>query len=1153
MGIKLDFDSHGNPQAPTFVLATRNGTKLGQISNITDERLKVGMKDPEGSLTVHKYEGKEVIPYWDDIKDFKLMWCKESDVWFEIKINSTLSDEITKQVSLQRLGEAELSQIKVYGMEVNTEDDILRDDYVQPTLFYNEDKPTASLLHRLLEKAPHYRIRHVDEHLKGIQKIFSFNDRSLKECFDEIEESMDILFVFESKSKEDGTPDRTIDVYDLKSYCKDCGARGKFVDKCLNCCSEDITEGYGVDTTIFVSREDLGNEINITVNADEVKNCYRLEGGDELMTATIRNCNPNGTSYIWDFSEVTKRDMDASLVELIERYKEDYNYYKDSYVSDLSSVPVSSYNVLVNKYNATSEDLKVSKITSLVGYAPIMEHYYDAIDLALYIESGLLPNINLQDTNAQTEAAKLTTSALSPVAVVSKKYITLANASTAVLNAAKIASDPRYQIKVNQASLNGTTWTGNFTVTNYSDEKDTYVSPTINVTVNDDYTKYIDQKLKKTLYNNTRGKYGSITQMIDMNVSTFQSELNKYNLTALKSFNTCFTECVKLLSEQGIDKEDADLYNSVYLPVYNKIGYIQAEIAERENELAVVNNVQSKLLTLKQYINDKLNLEKYLGTDNWLDFCAYRREETFSNGNYISDYLSNKELFSRAEEFTEMAEYEISKASNYKNEISSTLRNLLTVKEFAPLVDYFECGNWIRVIDDDGEVYKLRLIDYEVNFENLNSLTVTFSDVVRTIDGLEPVREILVKSSDIINNYNAALNKTNSNFESINDSMSDMITDSMINSDLIFDSSDDLKEDITETVVRIDKTDTSLRLYVGEVQTGLSSQIELTARQIRSEVSDLNNSLSSQITQTASSIRQEVNDSVNGLSAQIALKIDKSKLASEINLIADNIVLSGNTTFTNGSKIQTLISNAQSTANSAVSAASSAQSTANSASSSASSVSSALAAYKKDCEDGKTTISGGCITTGLISAKCISADYFTTQAENGSAGWTIKKHSSADDASYICGNNAISNNVVLKTGGDVAFACGLPTSYYPGVSTTGAKARIWHDGSVDCTGVSCGGEIISSSLIAANIYVGTEYSYSPVATTSYVINNFAKKSDIPTYSIPDTSQITPSLTSSGNIDFAGSTNAASVTYVQNNFARQSALEALERRVDALGG
>lgn len=1076
MGIKLDFDTNMIPQTPTFVLATRNGTKIGKIENITGVHLKPSMKNPEASFTVHKYNGNEVIPYWDDIKDFKLVWCKELDVWFEAKVDLSESDDITKQVSLQRLGEAELSQIMIYGMEINTEDDILRDDYVQPTVFYDEDNPTASFMHRMLDKAPHYRIRYIDEHLKGIQKIFSFNDKDLKGCFDEAEESMDILIVPESKSKEDGTPDRTIDVYDLKSYCKVCGARGSFVDKCLNCGSENITEGYGVDTGIFVSSESLGQDINIKVNTDEVKNCYRLEGGDDLMTATIRNCNPNGTSYIWDFAEVTKRDMDATLVELVERYRNEYDYYKDSYVSDLSSLPISDYNTLVDKYNPTSEDLKVSKITRIVGYAPIMQHYYDTIDFTIYLESGLLPNINLQDTNAKTEAAKLTADKLSPVAVVSNKYITLANASTAVLNAAKVASDPRYQIKVNQSSLTGTTWTGNFTVTNYSDAKDTYTSSIINVTVNDDYSTYVNQKLKKTLYNESKGKYGSITQMIDMDIPTFQAELRKYNLTALSSFNTCFTECVNLLSEQGVDQVTSELYNSVYLPVYNKISYIQAEIAIRESEINVIKSIQDKLLILKQYINTKLDLERYLGTNNWLDFCAYRREETYSNEHYISDYLSNKELFSRAKEFMDMAEYEISKSANYKHEISSTLKNLLTIEEFKPLVNYFECGNWIRVIDDDGEIYKLRIVDYDVDFDNLENITVTLSDVVRTIDGLEPIREILVKSSDIINNYNSAMNKTNHKFESINDSMSDMITDTTFNSDLIYDSSNDLKSEI---IIGIEKTNDSLVSYVADVE--------------------------------------------NGLKAEITLKVDVENLASEINLVADDIVLTGNTTFVSGEKVWDLINSAQSVASSA--------------SSSASYVSSALEAYKTAAENGETTIDGGCIKTGYIDSACIKTDYFTTQAANGSAGWTIKGHPTDSSASYICGNNSKENNVVIKTGGGtegVAFACGLASGYTPGDSTEGSALQLYHKGLIYCTRIKLNdlgnykdGYIEAPIIIGESLKVGTYANSESVATQTWVDNNYANKSEVPT----NTNQLTGDFKTGTNGTYVALANSSGNKYL----------------------
>ena len=69
------------------------------------------------------------------------------------------------------------------------------------------------------------------------------------------------------------------------------------------------------------------------------------------------------------------------------------------------------------------------------------------------------------------------------------------------------------------------------------------------------------------------------------------------------------------------------------------------------------------------------------------------------------------------EAFLDAASREIYKAANYQHSISSTLYNLLIMKEFVPIVDYFEVGNWIR-IEIDGEIYKLRLVSYEIDYDN---------------------------------------------------------------------------------------------------------------------------------------------------------------------------------------------------------------------------------------------------------------------------------------------------------------------------------------------------------------------------------------------------------------------------------------------------
>ena len=80
---------------------------------------------------------------------------------------------------------------------INTENDIARDDY-KITVLYDEKDKEASLLDRLLEKAPHYSIAHVDSTIKNIQRTYSFDGTSICDAFQEIGEEIGCLFVYNS-------------------------------------------------------------------------------------------------------------------------------------------------------------------------------------------------------------------------------------------------------------------------------------------------------------------------------------------------------------------------------------------------------------------------------------------------------------------------------------------------------------------------------------------------------------------------------------------------------------------------------------------------------------------------------------------------------------------------------------------------------------------------------------------------------------------------------------------------------------------------------------------------------------------------------------------------------------------------------------------
>ena len=781
MAINIKFDLAGNPEPPTIILATRNGNKLGQLYANTDsiELIDKFNDASEFSFTLNKYINGKVTNLWDKVVDFKLVYCKEWDMWFEITVELDEANETVKTVTCTQLGQSELSQIMLYNIEINTEKDIERDDY-KISILYNESDPEASILNRLIkDKAPHYSIIHVDPTIAKIQRSFSFDDKSIYDAFEEIAEEIGCLFVFPSNSDDNGKIQRTIAVYDLQQTCNECGHRGEFTDKCPKCESTNITNGYGKDTLIFVTSDELANDgIQLTTDTEAVKNCFKLEAGDDLMTATVRNCNPNGTDYIWYFSDAVKEDMSKELVDKLSSYDELYNYYYNEYESEIDLNLLNKYNALVDKYVVYNKDLEKIE-TPIVSYSNLMNAYYNTVDLILYLKSSLMPSVEMSKTTAEEQAELLKASSLSTVAVANIKSASLATMNSAVLAMAKIIVKPTYKVQVNTSELiedgDNKFWKGDFVVTNYSDEEDTAISNVITVEVNGDLETFIEQKIEKALGKEDTDDL-SISGLFEKEYDDFCKELKKYALNPLIGFHDACQTCVDILIEQGVstgttwsngdEGSDGNLYENLYMPYYNKLKAIESEMKIREDEISVISGVydldgnliteglQNNIVKCKEYIQDILDFEKYLGTELWIEFCAYRREDKFSNENYISDGLNNAELFKRALEFFEVAENEIYKSAELQHSISTTLNNLLAIPKFKCLVKYFELGNWIRV-QVDGRIYKLRLLEYDIDFGSFDNISVEFSDVTKIKNSISDVKSILSQASSMATSYSS--------------------------------------------------------------------------------------------------------------------------------------------------------------------------------------------------------------------------------------------------------------------------------------------------------------------------------------------------------------------------------------------------------------
>ena len=526
-------------EKPQIFLCDRQLRKLGEIFPITTPRVKVNLNGAdEVSFTVTKniknYNNKDIdvlkkkygveiensiATQYEKLIDYSVVFVQGFG-YFEVSPTVNDNANTVKTLNGNSLGETELGQLHC-TLECNTDNDIAMPDYVERVI-YSPDNKDASLIDKILSYAPTYEVGEVDDTIAGLQRMFSFQNEDIISCFSKIAEEINCIFDVEVTRDENGNVVRKVNIYDTQ-YCKTCGKRHIINGICDDCKSTDIG-GIGEDTTILISTENLSNEVSLNPDGN-MKNCFIVEGGDDLINDTIEGLLPSGNKKIYMFSDETKSQWSKEL---------------DNKYSEYAKV--------------VTENEK--------QYEKTLELEYDINDLILYLQSGRMPDVETADKDLHEETnyvIKKFRENFSDTIGIIEDTLAITTKNNTVRQTFALFIDKGYSIKYTKGNVDeNNNWTGELVIYQIQNNE---AAATIEVGINGSTISYSDDNIIElndlTIKFTTDDYENYIKRKVAIEVQNYEfienegqnnpKDWEKYSLNRLYSYYSGYDECIQAL------------------------------------------------------------------------------------------------------------------------------------------------------------------------------------------------------------------------------------------------------------------------------------------------------------------------------------------------------------------------------------------------------------------------------------------------------------------------------------------------------------------------------------------------------------------------------------------------------------------------------
>lgn len=656
---------------------------------------------------------QKVNPFYDKIEALRLLYL-EGFGYFEIQDPEIVSDGIQEVKNITAYGyEYILSQKYLENFYVNTGEvndiGVNADGTVSVITLYNVADKSKSLLHLILEKIYGWEIGHVDASLATMSRKFEISRTSVYDfivqdicekfncfaVFDTINNKINIYaetliskFIGDGRTTNfiispayDGIGYVSINGYKTTEYMYNTETGTLILTTPPdNGALIEVTDGAQEQwiTDVYVTFDNLAQEVNISYSADDIKTVLTVKGSDDL---DIREVNM-GLPYIVDLSYYYSVDwMGQELFDAYTLYLQNCDdgqlKYKDNSQQMLEIDGLISYekNRLSLQYSiadnvtsttvgtyyirgGTSPNYYYTEVKLPEGYSANIEHYYS------------LSGNDLDETKF------------------SKFY-----------EALKIYYNSQNEKDVDAISAL---------------EKDFAFMETYTI-------KYLTDELSNANTLNIK----------DITVKNFLDELwNQLGRSPLKTLYYDQYTYIKETNEKAEWNNTSNANYWLYYPVTLVCSSLEKEISDRDATIKKYEEEYNVLQKENSQIANTASIYNNFTHDQLIRLNAFLREDEYTDDNFIkTDYDTTETLMQTKQELLECGRIELSKLCEPKLAFSMDMANIYALPEFEPIINQFQLGNLINVGIRSDYIKRARLLEVNINFDDFSDFSCEFGEL----------------------------------------------------------------------------------------------------------------------------------------------------------------------------------------------------------------------------------------------------------------------------------------------------------------------------------------------------------------------------------------------------------------------------------------